>query len=207
MILVHLRRPDRLGRSGGRPGLGRRVGARADGGGGRRRLDQPVRREDHVRLGRGEARRRPARRGHDHHRVRRLRSPGRLRTRRHARRRRQVVDGRGGAARDPEHRPARAGPARRRVVVRSLAVRPLRLRTLFDGRSLDGCTPVNPPKARPGTGPTWTLDGGHAPREGRPRRDGAPGELCRFHAPGRGADAGHGTPTAASSSATRPALA
>src|SRR5262249_31621738 len=39
--------------------------------------------------------------------------------------------------------------------VQNLVIRPLGLRTLFDGRSLTGCTPVNSPGARPGTGPTW----------------------------------------------------
>ena len=179
-----------LGRSGGRPGLGRRVGARADGRGGRRRLDQPVRREDHVRLGRGEARRRPAGRGHDHHRVRRLRTPGRSRTRRHARRRREVGHGRGGAARDPEHRPARAGPARRRgrgpIAGREAAAPQDALRRPQPRR----VHPREPAEGPARDGPDLDPRRGHAPREGRPRRDGAPGDSRRFHAPGRGADPG-----------------
>jgi hypothetical protein len=52
--------------------------------------------------------------------------------------------------------------------VRTLAVRPLGLNTRFDGRSLAGCTPVNPATLRPGTGPTWTLDGGRLHARGGP---------------------------------------
>lgn len=76
----------------------------------------------------------------------------------------------------------RRGPVRLgdRVVVRSLAVRPLRRRTLFDGRSLDGCTRVNPPKARPGTGPTWALDGGMLHARGGPGAMELPGTYADF---------------------------
>ena len=76
----------------------------------------------------------------------------------------------------------RRGPVRLddRVVVRSLAVRPLGLRTLFDGHSLAGCTRVNPPKARPGTGPTWALDGGMLHAKGGPGAMELPGTYADF---------------------------
>jgi hypothetical protein len=54
------------------------------------------------------------------------------------------------------------------VAVRALAVRPLGLKTLFDGRSLASCTPVNPATLRPGAGPTWTLDAGRLHARGGP---------------------------------------
>jgi hypothetical protein len=76
----------------------------------------------------------------------------------------------------------RRGPVRLgdRVVVRSLAVRTLRQWTLFDGRSLDGCISVNPPKARPGTGPTWALDGGMLHAKGGPGAMELPGTHADF---------------------------
>ncbi len=76
----------------------------------------------------------------------------------------------------------RRGPIRLgdRVEVRSLAVKPLRLRTLFDGRGLDGCTPVNPPRARPGMGPRWTIDGGMLHAKGGPGAMELPGSYADF---------------------------
>jgi hypothetical protein len=76
----------------------------------------------------------------------------------------------------------RRGPVRldNRVVVRSLTVRPLGLRTLFDGRRLDGCTRVNPPKARPGTGPTWAIDEGMLHAKGGPGAMELPGTYADF---------------------------
>jgi hypothetical protein len=67
------------------------------------------------------------------------------------------------------------------LAVRSLAVRPLRSRTLFDGRKLDGCTQVNPPGVRPGKkGPTWTLDGGRLHARGGPGAMELPGKYGDF---------------------------
>jgi hypothetical protein len=76
----------------------------------------------------------------------------------------------------------RRGPVRLddRVVVRSLTVRPLGLRTLFDGRRLNGCTRVNPPKARPGTGPTWAIDEGMLHAKGGPGAMELPGRYADF---------------------------
>ena len=76
----------------------------------------------------------------------------------------------------------RRGPIRldHRSVVRSLAVRPLLQQTLFDGRSLDGCTPMLPPRARPGQGPTWSLDGGMLHVKGGPGAMELPGTHADF---------------------------
>lgn len=66
------------------------------------------------------------------------------------------------------------------IVLRSLAVRPRGLVTLFDGLSLDGCTRVNPPRARPGTGPTWTIGGGVLRARGGPGAMELPGTYADF---------------------------
>jgi hypothetical protein len=66
------------------------------------------------------------------------------------------------------------------VVVQSISVRPLSLKTLFDGRSLTGCTPVTLPKARPGTAPRWTLEGGRLHAKGGPGAMELPGLFADF---------------------------
>jgi hypothetical protein len=93
-----------------------------------------------------------------------------------------------------------------RVAVRTLAVKPRHLKTLFGGRSLVGCAPIKPAKARPGSGPTWAIEGVCSTRKAAPARWSSPGPMpisCSRSWCGPGA----GTPTAASSSATRPARA
>jgi hypothetical protein len=64
--------------------------------------------------------------------------------------------------------------------VEHLVVRPLGLKTLFDGRSLDGCTAVKSPGAKPGTGPTWSLVDQRLHAKGGPGAMELPGQFADF---------------------------
>jgi hypothetical protein len=66
------------------------------------------------------------------------------------------------------------------VWAKSLVIRPLGLKTLFDGSSLTGCTPIRAPKAKPGTGPTWALVDQKLHAKGGPGAMELPGRFADF---------------------------